>query len=88
MEQDEAADCDDEEEEDAIVEDVLDVTTIEDEPEIDQVGPGSCSLHTLVDEETHMKEPRDEVSIIDTCVSVRLLVDEPYVRKRKMSLRT
>jgi len=53
-----------------IVEDITNVTTMEDELEIDQVGLGSFRLHTWVDEDTHMEEPHDEVSIIDTCVSI------------------
>ena len=61
-----------------IIEDVADVTMMEDDLEIDHVGPGSCSLQKLVDEDTHMEKPHDEVSIIDTCFSVELLVDEPY----------
>ena len=86
MEQDEVADCDNKEEEAVMIEDVADVTMMEDELEIVQVGPGSCSLQTLVDEDTHMGEPHDEVSIIDTYVSVEHLVDEPYAGKSKISL--
>jgi len=37
-----ATECDDKKEEAMIVEDVADVTTMKDELEIDQVGPGSC----------------------------------------------
>ena len=44
MEQDEDADCANKEEEAVMIEDVADMTTMEDELEIDQVGPGSCSL--------------------------------------------
>jgi len=44
MEHDEVADCADKEEEAVMIEDVADVTMIEDELEIDQVGLGSCSL--------------------------------------------
>jgi len=70
-----------------IIKDVADVTTMEDELEIDQVGPGSCSLQTWVDEDTHMEEPHgDDVSIIDTCVSVEHLVDELYAGKSNTSL--
>src|ERR1700727_1493615 len=69
MEQDEVADCIDKEEEAVIVEDVADMTMMEDELEIDQVGPGSCSLQTCMDEGTLMEEPHDDddddVSIID-----------------------
>jgi len=87
MEQDEVADCADKEDEALMIEDVADVTTMEDELDIDQVGPGSCSLQTWMDEDTHMEEPHDDdVSIIDTCVSLEYLVDEPYARKSKVSL--
>ena len=41
MEQDEVADCANQEEEAVMIEDVADVTTMEDELDIDQVGPGS-----------------------------------------------
>ena len=44
MEQDEFADCANKEEEVVMFEDVADVTKMEDELEIDQVGLGSCSL--------------------------------------------
>ena len=44
MEQDEVADCANKEEEVMIVEDVADMTTMEGELEVDQVGTGSCSL--------------------------------------------
>jgi len=44
MEQDEVENCANKEEEVVMIEDVVDVTTVEDELEIDQVGPGSCSL--------------------------------------------
>ena len=87
MEQDEVADCANKEEEAVMIEDVADVTTMEDELEIDQVGPGSCSLQTWMDEDTHMEEPHDDdVSTIDTCVSLEHLVDEPYVGKGKVNL--
>ena len=86
MEQDVVADCDDEEEEVVIFEDFADTTTMEDELEIDQVGPGSCSLQTWVDEYTHMEEPHDDEVRIDTCVSLEHLVDEPYAGKSKISL--
>ena len=67
--------------------DVADMTEMENELEIVQDGPGLCSLHTLVDEETHMQEPHDEVSTILTCVSLELLVDRPCAGKGKISLR-
>ena len=57
MEQDEVADCANKEEEVMMIEDVADVTMMEDELEIDQVGPGSCSLWTWMDGDTHMEEP-------------------------------
>ena len=44
MEQDEVAGCATKEGEAVIVEDVADMIMMEDELEIDQVGPGSCSL--------------------------------------------
>ena len=53
MEQDEVADCTNKEEEAVMIEDVADVTMMEDELEIDQVGPGSCSLQTWMNEEEH-----------------------------------
>ena len=35
-----------------------------------------------------MEEPNDDnLCTIDTCVSLEHLVDEPYARKRKISLR-
>ena len=87
MEQDEVVDCSDKEEEVVMIEDVADVTTMEDELEIDQVGPGSRSLQTWMDGDTHMEEPHDDdVSIIDTCVSLEHLVDGPYAGKGKISL--
>ena len=87
MEQDEVADCANEEEEAMMIEDVADVTTMEDELEIVQVGPGSCSLQTWMDEDTHMEEPHgDDISTIDTCVSLENLGDEPYARKSKVNL--
>ena len=62
------------------------MTMMEDELAIDQVGPGSCSLQTWMDEDTHMKEPHhDEVSI-NTCVSLENLVDGSYVGKRNTKL--
>ena len=68
-------------------EDVADMTTTEDELEIDQVGPGSCSLQTWVDEDTHMEKPHDDdVISIYTCVSIEHLVYEPYAGKGKISL--
>jgi len=67
-------------------EDVASMTMMEDELEILQVGVGSCSLQTLVDEETHMGEPHDEVSTTYTCASFELLVDGPYTMKAKISL--
>ena len=69
-----------------MIEDVADVTMREDELEDDQVGPGSCSLQTWMDEDTHMEEPHDDEVSIDTCVSLEHLVDEPYARKGKISL--
>ena len=86
MEHDEVADCADKEEEAMMIEDVAYVTTIEDELEIDQFGPRSYSLQTWMDEDTHMEEPHDDVSTIDTCVSFEHLVDGPYVGKGKASL--
>lgn len=50
MEKDGIADCADKEEEARIIEDVADVTTMEDELEIDQVGLGSCSFPAWIDE--------------------------------------
>ena len=86
MEQDVVADCDDEEEV-VMFEDVADMTMMEEELEIDQVGRGSCSLQTLVDEDTQMEETHGEVSIpIATCVSLELLEDGPYARKGKVIL--
>ena len=85
-EQGEVADCANKEEEVVMFEDVADVTTMEDELEIDQVGLGSCSLQTWMDEDTHMEEPHDDVRTIDTCVSFEHLVDGPYVGKGKISL--
>lgn len=90
MEQDEVADCTDKEEEAGVVDDVADMIMMEDELEIDQVGPGSCSLQTCMDEDTLMEEPHDhdddEVSTIDTCVSFEYLVDGPCAGKGKASL--
>ena len=82
MEQGEVADCADKEEEATIIEDVADMTMMEDELEIDQVGPGSCSLHTCIDEGTLMEKPHDD----DTCVSFEHLVDGPCAGKGKASL--
>ena len=85
MEQDEVADCANKEEEAVMIEDVVDMTMMEDELEIDQVGPGSCSLQTWMNGNTHMEEPHDDdVSTIDTCVSFEHLVDGPYAGKRKI----
>ena len=82
MEQDEVADCADKEEEAMMIEDVADATTMEDELEIDQVGPGSCGLQTWMNEE----EPHDDDEVsIDTCVSFGHLVDGPYAGKGKAS---
>ena len=58
---------------------------MEDELEIDQVGPRSCSLQTWMDEDTHMEEPHDDEVSIDTCVSFGHLVDGPYAGKGKAS---
>ena len=81
MEQDEVADCTDKEEEAVIVEDVADMIMMEDELEIDQVGPGSYSLQTWMNEDTHMEEPHDDEVSIDTCVSLEHWVDGPYAGK-------
>lgn len=71
-------------------EDVVGMATMEEGlevPLISQVGPGLCILQTLMDEGTHMEEPRDEVSIhITTCVSLELLEDGPYAGMGKGSL--
>jgi len=85
MEQDEVVDCANQEEEAVMIEDVTYVTTLEDELEIDQVGPGSCSLHTWMEEDTNMEDPHDDVSTIDTCVSFEHLVDGPYAGMSKIS---
>ena len=85
MEQDVAVDYNDEEEDVAMFEDVAGMTTMEDELEIVQDVLGSCSLQTLVDEDTHMEEPHDEVSTIYTCISLELLVDGPYAGKGEIS---
>ena len=77
MEKDEVADCANKEEEAMMIEDVVDVTTMDDELEIYQVGPRSCSLQTWMD---------DDISTIHTCVSFEHLVDEPHAGKRKISL--
>ena len=82
MEQDEVADCVDREEESVTIEDVADMTMMEDELEDDQVGPGSCSLWTWMNEE----EPHDDEVSIDTCVSFGHLVDGPYAGRGKASL--
>lgn len=84
MEQDEVANCADKEEEAVMIEDVAELTTMEDELEIEQVGPGSCSLQTWMDGDTHMEEHHG-VSI-DACVSLEHLVDGPYAGKGKISL--
>ena len=60
MEQDEVIDCSIKEEEVVMIEDVTDMTIMEDELETDQVEPGSYSLQTLMDEDTHMEEPHDD----------------------------
>ena len=87
MEQYEVADCADKEEEVVMIEDVADMTRMEDELEIDQVGSGSCSLQTWMNEYTHMEGPHgNDVSTIDTCVSLEHLVDEPYAGKGKINL--
>ena len=86
MEQDVAADYDDEEEEVVMFEDVADMTMMEDELEIAQVGARSCSLKTLMDDDTHMEEPHDEVSIPTFIgVSLEILEDGPYAAKGKFS---
>ena len=73
MEQDEVANCANQEEEAMMIEDVANMTTMENELEIGQVGPGSCSFWAWMDEGTHMEEPHDDdVSTIDTCVSFEL----------------
>ena len=59
---------------------------MEGELEINQVGLGSCSLQTWMNEDTHMEEPHDDLSTIDTCVSFGHLVDGPYAGKGKVSL--
>jgi len=69
-----------------IVEDVANMAMMEDELEADQVEPGSCSLWTWRNEDTHMEEPHDDEVSIDTCVSFGHLVDEPYAGKGKVSL--
>ena len=69
-----------------IVEDVANMAMMEDELEADQVEPGSCSLWTWRNEDTHMEEPLDDEVSIDTCVSMRLLEDEPYAGKSKISI--
>ena len=86
MEQDEVADCAGKEEEVMMIEDVADMAMMEDELEIDQVGPRSCSLQTWMDEDTHMMEPHDDEVSIDTCVSFGHLVDGPYAGRGKASL--
>ena len=86
MEQGEVADCANKEEEAVIVEDVADMIMMEDELEIDQVEPGSCSLQTCMDEGTLMEEPHDDEVSIDTCVSFGHLVDGPYAGRGKASL--
>jgi len=86
MEWDIAPDYNDEEVEVVMYEDVADMTPMDDEHEIAQVGPRSCSLKILMDDETHMEEPHDEVSIPTfTCVSLKILEDGPYVVKGKFS---
>ena len=85
MEQGEDADCANKEEEAVMIEDVADMTMMEDELEDDQVGPRSCSLWTWMDEDTHMEEPHDDEVSIDTCVSFGHLVYGPYAGKGKAS---
>lgn len=87
MEKDEVANCAIEEEEAVMIEDVADMTMMEDELEITQVGPGSCYLQTWMNEDTPMEEPHDDddVSTIDTCVYLEHLVDGPYAGKGKSS---
>jgi len=87
MDQDVATDCDNDEEEVMMYEDVADMTTMEEELEFSQVGQRSYIMLTLVDEDTHMEEPHGEVSIpITTCVSFELLEDGPYAGKAKDNL--
>ena len=88
MEQGEVVNYANKEEEVVIVEDVANMIMMEDELEIDQVGPGSCSLQACMDEGTLMEEPHDDddVSTIDTCVTFEHLVDGPYAGKGKASL--
>jgi len=81
MEQVEVADCANKEEEVMVIEDVVDMAMMEDELEVDQVDPGSCSLSTWMNEE----EPHDDEVSIDTCVSFGHLGDEPCAGKGKAS---
>lgn len=53
MKQGVVADYDDKEEESVMFDDVADMTTMEDELKIIQVGPGSDSLLTLVDDDSY-----------------------------------
>ncbi|CAA2976703.1 Hypothetical predicted protein, partial [Olea europaea subsp. europaea] len=57
---DEVANCSDKEKEVVMIEDVVYVTTMEDELEVDQVGPGSCNFQAWIDGDTHMEEPHDD----------------------------
>ena len=85
MEQGEVADCAIKEEEAVMIEDVVDMSTTEDELEADQVEPGSCSLLTCMDEVTHMEEPHDDEVSDDTCISFEHLGDAPCAGKGKTS---
>lgn len=75
------AECNDKKEEAVMIEDVADMTMMEDEIEIDQVGLGSCDLQKW------MEEPHDDdISTIDNCVSFQHLVDGLYAGKGKINL--
>jgi len=65
MEQDQVADCTTEEEEVLMTDDVADMTVTGDGLELDQVGPGSCSLHTYINEDTRMEEHHDDEDMMD-----------------------
>jgi len=65
MEQDRVADYTTEEEEVLMTDDVADMTVTEDGLELDQVGPGSCSLHTYIYEDTCMEEHHDDEDMMD-----------------------
>ena len=82
MKQDEIANCANKEEKVVIDEDVVDMTTMEDELEDDQVKPGSCSVSTWMNEE----EPHDDKVSIDTFVSFGHLGDGPCAVRGKASL--